>query len=244
MRALLAPGPRAPRHDPERVARALSAAVIGNWPVGLVGRRDAALVAMVCLGGYSRRQLAAMRTGTALVAGTPELLACLGRTEAPGACPACAASRWLRVQALFGSSGWRYVRDELADVGEATAGAEGGHDCDWPVPWPEGMDRRVPLFSAIDRHGGLELRLPLSARAMSAIVRERLAAGEGGAAPTARTAPNRTSRKPTPSRKEAEALRRQAIARLDALDDLVEEADAMAEAVLASFEAGLGRGAT
>ena len=56
------------------------------------------------------------------------------------------------------SHGWRYVRDELADLGEVAAGTEQDHDCDWPVPWPEALDRRVPLFSAIDHHGGLELR--------------------------------------------------------------------------------------
>ena len=230
VRALLAGEPRPPRYDPEQVARALSAAVIGNWPVGLVGRRDAALVAMACLGGYSHRQLAAMRANEALVAGTPELLARLGCSEGPGTCPACAASRWLRTQARLASYGWRHVREELADMGEVPAGAEEHHDCDWPVPWPKGLDRRVPLFSAIDHHGGLELRLTLSARSMSTIVRERLAAG--GDAPI----------RPPGHEKVSEARRRQALARLDALDNLVDEVGDMAEAVLARFEAGLGRG--
>ena len=238
VRALLAGEPRPPRYDPEQVAGALSAAVIGNWPVGLVGRRDAALVAMACLGGYSHRQLAAMRTNEALVVGTPELLARLGRAEGPGPCPACAASRWLRVQAQLASYGWRHVRDELADLGEVTAGAEEHHDCDWPVPWPKGLDRRVPLFSAIDHHGGLELRLALSERSMISIVKERLAAGEDGA-----PVPQPARRRPLLSRQEAEARRRQALGRLDALDGLVDEAGTMAEAVLARFEAGLGRDA-
>jgi hypothetical protein len=242
VRVLLATGPHPPRYDPEQVARALSAAVIGNWPVGLVGRRDAALVAMACLGGYSHRQLAAMRTDEALVAGTPELLARLGRAEGPGPCPACAASRWLRVQARLASHGWRQVRDELADLGEVTAGTEEHHDCNWPVPWPEALDRRVPLFSAIDHHGGLELRLPLSARSMSAIVKERLAAGEDGT-PAPRPVPQPASGRSVPDRQEAEARRRQALAHLAALDDLVDEAGTMAEAVLARFEAEFGRDA-
>ena len=242
VRLLLATGSHPPRYAPEQVARALSAAIIGNWPVGLVGRRDAALVAMACLGGYSHRQLAAMRTDEALVAGTPELLARLGRAEGPRPFPACAASRWLRVQAQLASYGWRHVRDELADLGEVTAGAEEHHDCDWPVPWPKGLDRRVPLFSAIDHHGGLELRLALSARSMSTIVKERLAAGEDGT-PTLQQAAQPVRRRPVPDRQEAEARRRQALARLAALDDLVDEAGDMAEAVLARFEAGLGRDA-
>ena len=242
VRALLASGPLPPRYDPAQVARALSAAVVGNWPAGLVGRRDAALVAMACTGGYSRRQLAAMRTDEALVTGTPELLVRLGRAEGPGACPACAASRWLRVQARLASHGWRHVRDELADIGEVAAGAEEHHDCDWPVPWPKGLDRRVPLFSAIDHHGGLELRLPLSARSMSTIVKERLAAGEDGV-PAPRPVPRPARRRPTPNKGEAEARRRQALARLDALDGLVDEVGAEADAVLARFEAGLGRDA-
>jgi len=191
-------------------------------------------VAMVCVGGYSRRQVAAMRADSALAAATPELLALLGRAEDPGACAACAASRWLRAHALLASRGWRYVRDELADMGEVAAGTEEAHDCDWPVPWPEGTDRRVPLFSAVDRHGGLELRLPLSVRSISAIVKQRLATGEDGAAAPVR-ARSRATRRPERDRDEA----RQALARLDALGGLVDEADAMAEAVLAKFEAGL-----
>jgi len=236
VRALLSPGPSPPRYDPVRVARSLAAAVIGGWPVGLVGRRDAAVVAMACLGGYSRRQLAALRVNAALAEGTPALLARLGRDEAPGTCPACAASRWLRAQARLASHGWRNVRDELADMGEVTAGSEEYHDCEWPVLWPDGnSDERVPLFSAIDRHGSPELRLPLSARAISAIVKQRLAAGEGGA-PVVRSL-RRAHRRP--ERDEAGAEARQALARLDALGGLVDEADAMAEAVLANLEAGL-----
>jgi len=159
VRALPHFGPRPPRYDPGRAARSLAAAVIGGWPVGLVGRRYAALVAMSCLGGYSRRQLAALRVNAALAQSTPALLARLGRDESPGTCPACAASRWLRVQARPASHGWRNVRDEFADMGEVTASSEEYHDCEWPVPWPDGnSNERVPLFSVIDRHGGIELR--------------------------------------------------------------------------------------
>ena len=77
---------------------------------------------------------------------------------------------------------------------------------------------------------------------MSAIVKERLAAREDGT-PTLRQAAQPVRRRPAPDRQEAEARRRQALARLDALDDLVNEVGDIADAVLARFEAELGRDA-
>lgn len=114
-----------PRFDQDLVARALEVIPVGGWPVGIVGRRDAAIVALVCTGGLTRAEVHALRTDatpTPLLAGIP-------KTEAPGPCPACALSRWLRVANDLERCGWLAVRAVLSDYGEVPAGDEASHDC-------------------------------------------------------------------------------------------------------------------
>ena len=48
------------RFDQGVVAATLGCIPIGGWPTGIVGRRDAALVALVCTGGLTRRQVRAL----------------------------------------------------------------------------------------------------------------------------------------------------------------------------------------
>ncbi|MGC8628543.1 MAG: hypothetical protein ACP5VR_13545 [Acidimicrobiales bacterium] len=223
------------------MAKALGAVPVGGWTAGMVGRRDGALVAMVCAGGYSRRQLAAMKANDTLASAVPDLLERLGHAEAPGACPACALTRWLRVHALLAAQGWRRVRDEFSDIGEIAASTEESHDCQWPLAWPEQASLVAPLFSAIDYHGNIELRLALSTRSMSAIVAERIADGEEPSIRAKQQPGVAKLAKHRPSADEATAMGQASLARLEALDALVDQTDAMAEAVLANFEAGLGR---
>ncbi len=236
VRALIVPQvpPSPPRHDRGMVAKALTGAVIGNWPAGLVGRRDAALVAMVCAGGYSRRELRSMRVNAGLLASIPSALARVPRAEAPVPGPACALSRWLRVHAFMAAHGWRELRNELADMGEVTAGSREDHDCEQPLAWPRQLDGG-PLFMAVDHRGGLELRLALSKRSVTAIVGAHLAdSGEGsGQDEQARVVGGLT---PAYSVEEAIAMRRASLVRLEELDRLVDHVDAMAEAVLAGID--------
>lgn len=54
--------PAPPRFDAKAVARALEAIPVGGSPTGIVGRRDAAIVALVCAGGFTRAQVQGLRT--------------------------------------------------------------------------------------------------------------------------------------------------------------------------------------
>lgn len=190
------------RFDADMVARALEAIPVGGWPAGIVGRRDAAIVALICSVGLTRAQLQTLRTGPgqhlplgsrtgsqrpsgsgAVEGGTEracptQLLGSMTNTGAPGACPACALSRWLRVAAQLEDRGWRAVRAELADYGEVTAGDERTHDCTHALPAGSGSGQGVLLFCAIDRHGIPETGYPLSTRSITAIVAGRLRTGE------------------------------------------------------------------
>jgi hypothetical protein len=49
------------RFDPGLVAATLGSISVGGWPAGIVGRRDAALVALICAGGLTRRQVGGLR---------------------------------------------------------------------------------------------------------------------------------------------------------------------------------------
>lgn len=236
-----------PRWDRDLLARALGDVVVGGWPAGLTGRRDGALVSLVCAGGLSRDRARLVDSAGARIedgAGTErrlvtqgasgeETLACLEVADEPGACPACALSRWLRCHRLAATSGWRAVRYELADLGEVTAAGSDVHDCaEAPPALPE--QYRSPLFSAIDRHGWAELAHPLSRRSVTTIVARRLLGAsrppwDGPLGPPAPDGPQRGSPGGAQARSEATA-------RLAALDALLDEADAYAEAALAGSE--------
>jgi len=180
--------PSPARFDSGQVARALAAIPVGGWPAGTVGRRDAAIVALICAGGLTRSQVQALRTDLGLrlaapLSGHQEGKRCtltgvsvsVPRTETAGSCPACALSRWLRVAVVMEDRGWRTVRAQLADLGEVTAGDVTAHDCAEPLP-ETGLDdrNRWPLFTAIDRHGAPESGYILSARSITAIIATRL----------------------------------------------------------------------
>ena len=122
--ALVGRRPAVPRFPPDQVARALGAIPVGGWPTGIVGRRDAAVVALICCAGLTRAQVQALRVGATppgqyQVAGEQVGLAALlektPRSEDAGHCPRCALTRWLYVAASVERLGWRAVRGELAD---------------------------------------------------------------------------------------------------------------------------------
>jgi len=54
----------ASRFDAKAVAKALNVIPVGGWPTGIVGRRDAAIVALVCAAGLTRAQVQSLRIGT------------------------------------------------------------------------------------------------------------------------------------------------------------------------------------
>jgi len=261
--ALLRP-PRPARFDPALVAAALAVIPVGGWPAGIVGRRDAALVALVCTAGLTRRQIQALRTppssqgddqrpGTVGESAPPAVAA----TEDTGTCPACALTRWQWVATTTAAAGWRTVRNDLADLGEILAGAETTHHCTQPLEpgstgddrWGRYPSRRVdddrpqPLVCAIDRHGTPQTAYPLSVRSITTIVATRLA----NATRTDRTSPSGPSftaaaaARPWNEDDHARALaeRKAGTDRLAGYQDALDAADAYAyaEAILARLDA-------
>jgi hypothetical protein len=228
---LRAPPPS--RFDLSLVATTLAAIPVGGWPTGIVGRRDAALVALFCIGGLSRRRMRSLRAA-------PGQTPVLSPVVEPGACPACSVSRWLRVHALAAAAGWRAVRGQLADIGEVPARDEAAHDCARPVRWPD-RSGRWPMFSAIDRHGWVNEAVPVSARSITTVVAHRLV--EGGRRSSSRggidllgSPPNVQGAAPSGSRQRGARARQEASRRLEDLEAMIDAADAYAEAVLGRLD--------
>jgi len=264
--ALLRPA-RPARFAPELVAAALAVIPVGGWPAGVVGRRDAALVTVICTAGLTRRQAQGLYSSAVQVTDQPlggwgssatKGFPAVAAAEHPGTCPACAVTRWQRVTTATATVGWRAVRAHLADLGEITAGDETGHDCTRPVGGlgltdDDGRSSRhttlaadsrpVPLFCAIDRHGTPQTGYPLSTRSITAVVAARLAmAGSverGEAATTGQDRPGAAGRWSSDDHARAIAARHAATDRLARLEADLDGADAYAEAILARLEADL-----
>jgi len=106
------------------LARALRSAPIGGWPAGLVGRRDAAIVALMCTAGLSRDQVRRLRgLDVAWAAGR------LNIGSSPGSCPRCALTRRYRAWLLVAVAGWRRARVRIEELGAALAQDTAEHDC-------------------------------------------------------------------------------------------------------------------
>ena len=209
------------------MAATLGCIPIGGWPAGIVGRRDAALVALICPGGLTRRQVRALRAA-------PGQTPVLSPAFEPGACPACAVSRWLRVHALAAAAGWRAARGELADIGEVPARDENAHDCARPIRWPD-RPGRWPMFSAIDRHGWVDEALPLSVRSITTVVAFRLGEGERRcSSPVVGDLPDGRPKVQEAGGNHQDGLqaRRQASRRLEELEGMIDAVDAYAETIL------------
>ena len=179
--------PAVPRFASDQVARALGAIPVGGWPTGIVGRRDAAVVALICCAGLTRAQVQALRVGAVAPGqyqvageqvGLAELLETTPRSEDAGHCPRCAVTRWLYVVAAVERLGWRAVRGELADCGVVAAGDIERHTCELPTGWLGRQLPGSPLFWSIDRHGIPQARWPISTRSLTTIVAARLAAAD------------------------------------------------------------------
>jgi hypothetical protein len=237
---------RPPRYQPALVACALQLAPIGGWPTGITARRDSALVALVCSAGLTRRHVQALRCGPALDDDHAPAISAMATTERPGTCPACAVSRWLRVQAMIATAGWRAVRNGLADLGETPAAFETTHDCTRIVTWPQPpAERGAPLFTAIDRHGSPEPNYPLTTRSITTIIATRLSAAEASLSTPSDTgtAPDPATGAPGGAWGQADRTRvwdqrKQSLERLAAFDSLLDEADAYAEAILQRLDTG------
>jgi hypothetical protein len=218
---------RPPRFDPDQVAAALANIPVGGWPVGIIGRRDAAIVALVCSAGMTRRHIRNLRTATA--ATVPALAA----ADEPGGCPACALSRWTEIHYLIAAHGWRQAREYLADLGEIAADDETSHHCTQPAePATSEPGRPGPLFSPIDRHGAPDPTWPLSTRTITTIATTRLTATGRRPWEAEVSEPARRGEWDDTDRARVTAQRDQAAARLAELDTDLDQADAYAEEIL------------
>jgi len=241
-----APGPR---FAPGLVARALEVIPVGGWPAGIVGRRDAAVVALICDAGYTRARAQALHADPDPdpAARRPDPGGLAGRVrrgEDPGSCPACALSRWQRVAAGLERDGWRAVRAELADQGEVPAAEQTSHDCTAPIPWIPPARYPPPLLCAIDRHGVPQTGWPLSTRTLTAIVAARLAAADQAVAderPAAETSTNPDRPGGLSDRDWGLAQRRAADQRYQQIEAVLDDAEAQADAILARVQAAMGQ---
>ena len=244
------------RYDPQAVARALRSAPVGGWPASLVGRRDAAIVALVCAAGLSRDQVRRLRgLDVAWAAGRLDI------GSPPGACPRCALSRWHSAWLLVAAAGWRMARVRIEELGAALAEDAVEHDCSRSAGLISARDgppalgavtlgavalgtaaldavelgavERWPLFSPIGHQGQVGLGRPLSRRSLTAVVSARLGAVAPmfGAAAHGLPGPAPVLAKPPPSPAEQAAQ----LGRLDELCVVLERVGDEAEACLLAW---------
>jgi hypothetical protein len=93
------------------------------------------------------------------------------KVDSPAECPACAVTRWLRVLAAAHAG----LQNDVRDLVRPTADADDLHDC--LVGLGGRWRSATVMLPSIDRRGWLALT-PLSARAISSVVKARLAVGE------------------------------------------------------------------
>lgn len=169
-----------PRFGAELVSAALNRIPVRGWPYGAVGRRDAALVTMVCSLELTRPTVVTLTLGD--IATDPlgirvgESVYPVEQTTEPGQCLACAVSRWQRVLVLYVRGSTPSVRRPLAAMARGEARAEERHDCLSPLSHVPTDLRNTPLFFPIDQYGSMG-RSRLSIRSLTDIVGSRLDIG-------------------------------------------------------------------
>lgn len=208
-----------PRYDPGVVAGALRAAPVGGWPGGLVGRRDAAVVALVCVAGLERDEVRRIRLGEdwrALAESLP--VAC---DASP--CPRCALARWVRARLAVAEFGWRSARVWLEEAGATLSAMAVDHECAGFPTSPTGPAEDEAAFVAVGHGGQIELA-PLSRRSVSAIVSATLAAARQPRV-TVQTTPTAWHTQP-PGAKVVQ------LHRLEDLEIALQRAEELAEAAL------------
>lgn len=153
------------------VREALAQLPTTRFPVGLRGRRDGWVLLTLGELGLTRRQVRALQpvdvqvsSGVVNVAGSV-----VERDADPRRCPACAATRWLRVVEAACAGRRAEVREQLY------VESDGSHDCAVPVFSPHPS---ASLLPAIDRHGWVHAGRPMTLNAISVVMRFRQRLGE------------------------------------------------------------------
>jgi hypothetical protein len=140
-----------------------------RFPAGLVGRRDGFLIVLTGILGFTRSQ--------ARTVGPADITISLGgysirghaipEADLPGECPRCAVAAWLSVIAPH----YERLRGSYLPLLNPTTADPTVHTCqhDVGVLWRNG----VALLPSIDRTGAVGTGGPISARAMTTIIRHR-----------------------------------------------------------------------
>ncbi len=230
MSTMMVPNRPIRRGDP---ALMIAACATRGWPAGLTGRRDAFLVVLTEVLGYTHRGARGLRPADITVSTcgpAGESVPWLAGRRVPSggdprSCPACALARWLDILGVADGLGRGSARTALTAADAPTPASPHQHNPTEPARW---LGAAV-LLPAIDRHGWLDDYRPITCRT----IRTRLALAAGRAdtddllteppdtpraatdpaAPTAATGPAR----PVPELEEVLTL----------LDDLAEDADAL-----------------
>jgi len=155
---------------PNGAKAALNSVAIGGWPEGFVGRRDAAIVALARIGGFTKSEIAACRLGD-----VPDIARRLDASEPPGSCARCAVARWIWAWQVVAAGGRHTAMAMVEDIGARVAGDAMEHECLTPM-YPMSSYETSMIFNPIDRNGAMELGRPLSRRSISKIVSSRLSA--------------------------------------------------------------------
>ncbi len=225
----LRPAPMPRRPDPGLM---IAACATRGWPAGLAGRRDAFVIVLYEVLGYTHRAARGLRAGditepSAGPAGeaVPRLA---GRAVPSGgdprSCPACAVVRWLDILGVADGLGRGSARMALVAAGAPTPASPHQHTSNEPARWRGA----AVLLPAIDRHGWLDDYRPISTRTIR--TRLALAAGRAGTdglpgEPPAAPAPTDPA---TPTAAAGPARAAPALNEvLTLLDDLADDADAL-----------------
>ena len=202
-----------------------------GWPTGRWGRRDAFLIVLTEVLGYTHPQARALRPDdltppTSGGAAAAVLLA--GQTvptdHDPRSCPACAVTRWLEVLGLADGLGRGSARMALTAAHAPTATSTHQHRGEDPARWRGA----AVLLPAIDRHGWHDDYRPMTTRS----IRTRLArAAQRARAESPQPTPDTPVEDAAGSAAPAAGERGRSELELDQvltmLDDLAADADAL-----------------
>jgi integrase len=185
----------------EEMRHLVGAIDINNFPRGVHGNRDYAIIVMGFAGAFRRSELAALRIGDVTLHETDGLRLRIrrsktdqearGRTKAlpygatPATCPVCAFIRWVLVTEAISSARPRMAAMKLMatfdiDVHICARGRAEDDPVDWADPLPawRRLPKKMPLFRPISTGGKFFRDTPISGQVVQdAVVRHSVAAG-------------------------------------------------------------------
>jgi hypothetical protein len=162
--AITETGRRDARADPGQM---IAACPTRCWPHGFLGRRDAFLIVLTGVLGYSHTQARHIQPTDITTSPDTEVVPgirgqALPTSDDPRTCPACAAVRWLDILGIADGLGRGSARMHLSAASAPTPLSPHQHTPTDPARWPHAAQ----LLPAIDRHGWIDDYQPLSTRSI------------------------------------------------------------------------------